>query len=179
MRCVKPNAHILSNEFDETIVLQQLRSSSTFSYVDFIRFGFPLQMSIQQIDNLYANHYNLCAGPKQFHTKLLLAVGFRVGDFQFGNKRIFFRSNKQELMQKLLSVNSCVSALKKFIARTRWLLLLMFALNILRKNKETIDPLNSKDVKRKMESPAEQSLDSPLKKNMNLSGKKSQKKNQP
>lgn len=130
-------------------------------------------MSIQQIDNLYANHYNLCAGPKQFHTKLLLAVGFRIGDFQFGNKIIFFRSNKQDLMEELLSVNNCVSMLRRFIARTRWLLLLMFALNISRKNKKVIDSTDSKDAKSKNESPAKQSPDSPLKKSMNLSRRKS------
>lgn len=136
-------------------------------------------MSIQQIDHLYANHYNLCAGPKQFHTKLLLAVGFRIGDFQFGNKKIFFRSNKQDLMEELLSVNNCVSALKRLIARTRWLLLLMFALSISRKNKKVIDSTDSKDAKSKIESPAKQSPDSPLKKNMNPSRRKSPTKNSP
>lgn len=133
-------------------------------------------MSMQKIDNLYANHYNLCASPKKFHTKLLLAVGFHIGDFQFGNKRIFFRNNKQELMQELLSVNNCVSALKRFIVRIRWLLLLMFALNIARKNKKAIEFSDSKDVKRKIESPAKQSPESPLKKYMNLSREKSPKK---
>lgn len=126
---------MLAENFEDGMVLQQLRSSSTLAYANLVRFGFPSRLSLECIQNLYSQHYHICAGRRQFHMKLLLSNDFRIGDFKLGNNYIFFRSNKHDQIQQLLSVESSVRALKKYIARTRWLILFMFFVKCFKESK--------------------------------------------
>lgn len=120
-------------KFDECMVLRQLRSSSTLAYADFVRFGFPLRISVAKMQSLYAPYYHICASARKFHMKLLLAIGLRIGQFKLGQNFIFFRSDQHEKMQQLLSVISCVHALKRYKARTRWLIVIMLLMKFTRK----------------------------------------------
>lgn len=119
-------------EFNDFMVLQQLRSSSVFAYVDLVRYGFPIRIPIDQLQNLYAPHIR--GDTKQFLTKLLLSNGYRIGEFKIGNSQVLFRSTNDT--DRLFSVQSCIPAFQRFRARTRWLILLYFVMNLLRKRKE-------------------------------------------
>lgn len=125
---------MLSGNFEDSIVLQQLRSSSTLAYANLVRFGFPSRLSFERIQDLYSPHYHICAGRRQFHMKLLLSNGFRIGDLKLGNNYICFRSNKHDQIQQLLSVESSIRALKRYIARTRWLIVIIFFMKFLRES---------------------------------------------
>lgn len=135
IRCIKPNANMLPHDFEDSIVLEQLRSSSTLSYVDFVQIGFPLRITLVKIQNLYAPYYNMCADARRFHMKLLLSKCLRIGEFKLGNNYIFFRSNKCNQMQQILSVDSSLIALKRYIARTRWLILFMFIMKFFKQGR--------------------------------------------
>lgn len=78
-------------------------------------------------------HLGICADVRKFNTKLLLAIGVRIGQFKIGQNFIFFRSNQHDKMQQLLSVDSSVLALKRYIARTRWLILFMLFVKFTKK----------------------------------------------
>lgn len=131
---MKPNAGGLAKNFDQCMVLSQLRSSSTLSYAEFVRFGFPLRLSIEEIRNLYKPYFYICAGARKFHVKLLLSNGFRIGDFKIGCNYIFFRSNERDQVQQLLLVDSSILALKRYIARSRWLITSMLLIKFLKES---------------------------------------------
>lgn len=133
IHCVKPNRDMIVQKFDECMVLKQLRSTSTLAYTDFVRFGFPLRISVAKMQSLYAPHYHICTSARKFHMKLLLAIGLRIGQFKLGQNFIFFRSDQHEKMQQLLLVSPCILALKRYKARTRWLILLMLLMKFTRK----------------------------------------------
>lgn len=124
---------MIVRKFDECMVLKQLRSSSTLAYADFVRFGFPLRMSFKKMQSLYEPYFHLCADERKFMTKLLLAIGLRIGQFKLGQNFILFRSKQYEKMQQLLSVDSSVLALKRYIARTRWLILFVLLMKFTKK----------------------------------------------
>lgn len=124
---------MLMQKFDECMILRQLRSSSTLAYADFVRFGFPLRIAVTEMDNLYAPHYNICADARKFHMKLLLAIGLRIGEFKLGQNYILFRSNQRDKLEKLLSFDESILALKCFRVRKRWLILLMLLIKFTRK----------------------------------------------
>lgn len=138
IHCVKPNADILVRKFDECMILRQLRSSSTLAYVNFVRFGFPLRIAVTKMNSLYASYYGTYADARKFHMKLLLAIGLRIGEFKIGQNYIHFRSNQRDKLEQILSVDSSIVALKRYIARTRWLILLMMFIKFARKGKEDI-----------------------------------------
>lgn len=127
VRCIKPNSSMRLNEFNEEMVMSQLLSSSILSYADLISLGFPLRISIEQMDQLYAPHYHLCPNEKDFHTQLLLSVGFSRVDFKYGKNHILFRFNKNDLIQKLMCVKTNIPDLQKHLLqrtsliRKRWL----------------------------------------------------------
>lgn len=119
IRCVKPCSNTNPEQFDIEMVLNQLKSSSTLSYIDFIRLGFPMRIPLEQLEKLYTPHYHLCSDPNQFYTELFLSLGFCLGDFKLGKDHIFFRSNKNELMQKVLLTESSIPMLERYIIDKR------------------------------------------------------------
>lgn len=124
--------------FDDQMVMIQLKSSSVLSYVEFVRHGFPLRVSIEQIHKRYAPHYHLCANRTYFQTKLLLSIGLRRIDFRIGKNCILFRSDKNDIMQKLMDAKANIPNLRQYLKRsslirTRWLKTIFSLIIVLKK----------------------------------------------
>lgn len=104
MRCILPNNEKKYGNFEEELVLKQLKTSSVISYARFIRFGFSKHIELQQLVDkckLIEDKLNTARLDRsQFYSKVLLSIGFRLEEFRIGNGVIFFRSNKFELLEK-------------------------------------------------------------------------------
>lgn len=90
--------------------MKQLNTSSTVSYANFVRFGYPNRVTFQAISDacksIENNLKNICKNPSEFYTKVILSIGFKFNDFQLGKDVIFFRSEKFSLVTEFLSESS-------------------------------------------------------------------------
>lgn len=97
---------MLRQKFDKDMVLQQLKSSGTISYVHFMKIGFPVRLAIESLDRLYAPYYyRIYTSKEQFLGKIFRFVGYAHGEFRFGKDNVFFRTDKPDLMDGVLSTD--------------------------------------------------------------------------
>lgn len=107
VRCILPNNEKNNAKFEHDLVLKQLITSSTISYVKFIRFGYPKRIELRKIVDAcewLEKKLNIEFEQRSmFYSKVLLYIGFKLKDFKMGHDAIFFRSKKFHLLENFLS----------------------------------------------------------------------------
>lgn len=108
-------------------MLEQLKTSSTIAYAEFMRSGYPIHISLQNFLNIFKplneKLSNICI--KNFVTKCLLSMGLKLRDFRIGTEYIFLRSKRFDVVDQLFSsdlqtVQSSILNTKKFVLRSKW-----------------------------------------------------------
>lgn len=89
VRCILPNNERKLDKFDEELVLQKLKYSHHVPLTKLI----DECKSLEKLQNIF----------KDFHTKVLLFIGFQRQDFKIGIDTIFFRSNKSDLLEQFIA----------------------------------------------------------------------------
>lgn len=98
---MKPNSQQIPGIFDEIIVLNQLKSSETIAYHNFMKLGYPIKVGIAEImhklkpilepQQISFGEINCCRA-------FLLANGFMPEDFKFSETEVQIRPGKLHLM---------------------------------------------------------------------------------
>ena len=98
IRCIKPNAEKMPNEFNSELVLKQLRNTGMLETIRIRRMGYPLRLSFEEF---YQRYYMLKADLQKNNSELrdkslLLVNHMHVSneDYQLGNSMVpsFFLS---------------------------------------------------------------------------------------
>lgn len=82
----------------------QLISSGTIAYQKLLNIGFPSQLAICELYEMFGEHFkhfqynNVCK--KKFCETLLLSNGLKKNEFRFGNTKIFFRAGKLDVVER-------------------------------------------------------------------------------
>lgn len=101
VRCIKPNENQSSNTFDENLVLSQLASTGCIAYQKLMRSGYPVHMKIEDLLNQCKKMLKLSKSvenQKEFCSTILRSCGLRWKDFRIGNRNVFFRSEKMDII---------------------------------------------------------------------------------
>lgn len=98
---MKPNSQQMPGIFDENIVLNQLTSSGTIAYHNFMESGYPIKMLKADIMHklqpmLEPKHVSF--GEINCCRVFLLANGFMPEDFKFSETEVHIRPGKLHLM---------------------------------------------------------------------------------
>lgn len=104
--------------------MQQLRSANLIAYAKFLQLGYPLRVSFDSLNAKYEQYIAKSVlgldRTKLFYKKLMLSNGFELKDFRFGENVIFFRTQRQELVEQLLeSPTNSMKKLKCYSARSK------------------------------------------------------------
>lgn len=107
IRCIQPNNEKRKENFDDELVLKQLKTSSIISHAEFIRFGYSKRINVQSIVEackpIEKRLTKLCANPSKLCSYVMLYLGFKLNEFKLGKDVIFCRSNKFHLLEQFLS----------------------------------------------------------------------------
>lgn len=123
VRCIKPN-NVRSSFFDENFVLQQLKSSGNIAFFQLMKNGYPERKIMQDLYTNFGQYFKSTYGDvTEFTFELLRTCGFKKNDFKIGNTEVFFRANKRQKLDKLLSaapdaINSIIVRREKI--KTMW-----------------------------------------------------------
>lgn len=106
IRCIKPNAKKIPNEFDKTMVLEQLRSSGVIDAMRVSRYGYPSRMTPKE----FLENFKLVLPPSMMQGgdskaqcyNLMEKIGKRSPiDFQIGTNLIFFKGGVLEELESM------------------------------------------------------------------------------
>lgn len=90
-----------------------MNTSCTISYANFMKFGYPKRIYLQDLVNvckeLENNLKTISIKQSNFYSKVLLSIGFKLKDFKMGNNAIFFRAEKFHLLEKIFSETASFS----------------------------------------------------------------------
>lgn len=104
IRCILPNSEKHYDKFNEEVVLNQLKTSCTIAYANFIRFGYaksiPLKKLTDKCETVEKKLVKTGLGRLSFYSNVLLSIGLKIEDFKIGNETIFFRFNKFDLVEQ-------------------------------------------------------------------------------
>ena len=140
IRCIKSNRRKKAREFDEKLVLEQLRYGGIFETIRISKTGYPSRQQLPCFVRRYAplepqsfaGVQNVSAPPAAsaavsastcIHLRepvraFLLSKGFHeVSDFQVGATRVFLRSQPQLELEKRLQARMCDAVL---VIQRRW-----------------------------------------------------------
>lgn len=127
IRCIQPNNEKQCGVFNEDMVLKQLNTTSTMAYAQFMCFGYPKRIALEE---LIKKCQPIEARFKSFerstlYSKILLSRGFKLENFRIGKEIIFFRSTQFSLLQDLLrdleeSPENTIKQIKAALARSLW-----------------------------------------------------------
>ncbi|XP_060899643.1 unconventional myosin-X [Labrus mixtus] len=103
IRCIKPNTHKMPDQFDQTLVLNQLRYSGMLETVKIRRTGFPIRRPFQDFCTRYKV---LMRGvmtpddPKGSCVQLLYLYDSSSADWQLGKTKVFLRESLEHRLEK-------------------------------------------------------------------------------
>lgn len=107
IRCIQPNNAKKNENFDDELVLKQLKTSSIISHAEFIRFGYSKRIDVQRIVEackpIEKRLIKLCGNQSKLCSYVMLYLGFKLNEFKMGKDLIFCRSNKFHLLERFLS----------------------------------------------------------------------------
>lgn len=114
----------MPKKFDNVLVMQQLKSANLIAYAEFMQLGYPLHVSFDSLSYKYKQYIPNTVMDfnemKQFYTKLMLSIGFKLRDFTFGENLIFFRAKSSKLIDQLMSSSSeSIKIMKRYTARSK------------------------------------------------------------
>lgn len=112
VRCIKPNTLMKPGLFDKAYVVEQLRCSGTVQACEVLRVGLPTRILYAEVVDVYKSLLPIDMFQKfEFNDKLftqaiLWSYDFPTSAYRLGDTRLFFRTGKIDLLDRLLSPSS-------------------------------------------------------------------------
>ncbi|KAG7396585.1 hypothetical protein PHYBOEH_002047 [Phytophthora boehmeriae] len=109
VRCIKPNTQMKVGVFDRPFVVEQLRCSGTVQACEVLRVGLPTRILYVEVVDVYRSMLpyevfeRFDSNDKLFTQAILWAYDFPTGAYRLGDTRLFFRTGKIDLLDKLLT----------------------------------------------------------------------------
>ncbi|XP_077348143.1 unconventional myosin-X [Lithobates pipiens] len=114
VRCIKPNVHKMPDQFDQTLVLNQLRYSGMLETVRIRRAGFPVRISFQEFCFRYKVLMRNVTLPEDLKGKcetLLHLNDTTNKEWQLGRTKVFLRESLEHKLEKQREVEVFKAAL--------------------------------------------------------------------
>uniref|UniRef100_A0A8C4IL90 Myosin X n=1 Tax=Dicentrarchus labrax TaxID=13489 RepID=A0A8C4IL90_DICLA len=103
IRCIKPNTHKMPDQFDQTLVLNQLRYSGMLETVKIRRTGFPVRRPFQDFCSRYKvlmRGVMLPDDPRGSCVQLLHLYDSSSAEWQLGKSKVFLRESLEHRLEK-------------------------------------------------------------------------------
>ncbi|XP_076600770.1 unconventional myosin-X isoform X1 [Chaetodon auriga] len=103
IRCIKPNTHKMPDQFDQTLVLNQLRYSGMLETVKIRRIGFPIRRPFQDFCSRYKvlmRGVMLPGDPRGSCVQLLHLYDSSSAEWQLGKTKVFLRESLEHRLEK-------------------------------------------------------------------------------
>ncbi|XP_042320333.1 unconventional myosin-X [Sceloporus undulatus] len=103
VRCIKPNMHKMPDQFDQNVVLNQLRYSGMLETVRIRRAGFPVRRPFQDFHKRYKvlmRNLSLPEDLKGKCTSLLHLYDSTNTEWQLGKSKVFLRESLEHQLEK-------------------------------------------------------------------------------
>uniref|UniRef100_A0A1A8B5X8 Myosin X n=2 Tax=Nothobranchius furzeri TaxID=105023 RepID=A0A1A8B5X8_NOTFU len=114
IRCIKPNTHKMPDQFDQTVVLNQLRYSGMLETVKIRRTGFPVRRLFQD----FCCRYKVLMGatvasddPRGRCRELLQVYDSSGVEWQLGKTKVFLRESLEQRLEKQREVEVLKAAM--------------------------------------------------------------------
>ncbi|XP_039610827.1 unconventional myosin-X isoform X2 [Polypterus senegalus] len=114
IRCIKPNSEKMPDQFDNSLVLNQLRYSGMLETVRIRRAGFPVRRNFQDFFARYKvlmKNMTLPEDMKGKCTTLLHHYDSTHNEWQLGKSKIFLRESLENKLEKQREVDVCKAAM--------------------------------------------------------------------
>lgn len=132
VRCIKPNTQMKPGVFDKPFVVEQLRCSGTVQACEVLRVGLPTRILYAEVVDVYkpmlppAIFARFESNEKLFTQAILHAYGFPSSAYRLGDTRLFFRTGKIDLLDKLLtpsqaSTEKLPAQIVHYVTKKRWI----------------------------------------------------------
>ncbi|KAF0696754.1 Aste57867_12513 [Aphanomyces stellatus] len=131
IRCIKPNAAMEVGVFDRASVVDQLRCSGTVQACSVLRVGLPTRILYAEVVDIYLPlvgqdvFEKFSCNERLFTQAICAALQFPADAYRLGDTRLFFRTGKIDLLDKLLNVTSMSAQVPKtlvnYLVKRRWL----------------------------------------------------------
>mmetsp|Transcript_10110 Transcript_10110/g.17791 ORF Transcript_10110/g.17791 Transcript_10110/m.17791 type:complete len:1254 (+) Transcript_10110:191-3952(+) len=111
IRCVKPNADQVADQFEARMVLDQLRYSGVFEAVDIRRQGFPFRLNYAQFACRYScinrgyKYLGNMEDPEELCKEILDTSKQDFSDVQYGRSLLLYRSREYKILQLLRNLS--------------------------------------------------------------------------
>ncbi|XP_038064735.1 unconventional myosin-XV-like [Patiria miniata] len=123
VRCIKPNSDKAPMEFDEGLVLEQLRYSGMLETISIRKMGFPIRMAFLH----FANRYRFLMGPVSFKStvketcRIILSKAEQNDgkDYVIGTSKVFMRESLETSLEHQRSrvIRHAVVTIQKWVRR--------------------------------------------------------------
>ncbi|TDH06304.1 hypothetical protein EPR50_G00132250 [Perca flavescens] len=103
VRCIKPNTHKMPDQFDQTLVLNQLRYSGMLETVKIRRTGFPIRRPFQDFCSRYKvlmRGVMKADDPRGSCLQLLHLYDSSSAEWQLGKTKVFLRESLEHRLEK-------------------------------------------------------------------------------
>ncbi|XP_059199790.1 unconventional myosin-X [Centropristis striata] len=103
IRCIKPNTHKMPDQFDQTLVLNQLRYSGMLETVKIRRTGFPIRRPFQEFCSRYKvlmRGSMMADDPRGSCIQLLHLYDSSSAEWQLGKTKVFLRESLEHRLEK-------------------------------------------------------------------------------
>ncbi|XP_078121206.1 unconventional myosin-X isoform X2 [Sander vitreus] len=103
VRCIKPNTHKMPDQFDQTLVLNQLRYSGMLETVKIRRTGFPIRRPFQDFCTRYKvlmRGVMKADDPRGSCLQLLHLYDSSSAEWQLGKTKVFLRESLEHRLEK-------------------------------------------------------------------------------
>ncbi|CAK4278563.1 unnamed protein product [Aphanomyces euteiches] len=131
IRCIKPNAAMEVGVFDRASVVDQLRCSGTVQACSVLKVGLPTRILYAEVVDTYLPlvgqevYEKFNCNERLFTQAICAALQFPPDAYRLGDTRLFFRTGKIDLLDKLLNVSSMEAQVPKtlvnYLVKRRWL----------------------------------------------------------
>ncbi|XP_051871794.1 unconventional myosin-X [Pristis pectinata] len=114
VRCIKPNVQKMPDQFDQTVVLNQLRYSGMLETVKIRQAGFPVRRHFQDFYKRYKVLMRNLSLPDDFKGKCAALLYFYDNsktDWQLGKTKVFIRESLEHKLEKHRGVEVYKSAM--------------------------------------------------------------------
>ncbi|CAL8347397.1 unnamed protein product [Merluccius merluccius] len=103
VRCIKPNTHKMPDQFNQVVVLNQLRYSGMLETVKIRRHGFPIRRAFQDFWGRYKvlmRGVALAEDPRGRCVELLQIYDSSSSEWQLGKTKVFLRESLEHRLEK-------------------------------------------------------------------------------
>ncbi|DAZ94811.1 TPA: hypothetical protein N0F65_002424 [Lagenidium giganteum] len=132
VRCIKPNTQMKPGIFDKPFVVEQLRCSGTVQACEVLRVGLPTRILYAEVVDVYKNllpadmFQRFDFNEKLFTQAVLWVYQFPTSAYRLGDSRLFFRTGKIDLLDKLLTPtglngSELAAQMMRYLSKKRWL----------------------------------------------------------